>query len=68
MALNLQEPVSTVEMAAILDVSPRRLQQLIAGGWIIGRVRHGRWNIPETVRSYTTHRLLSAARGKDSSV
>jgi len=68
MSLNLQQSVSTIEMAAILDVSPRRLQQLAAGEWIAGKVARDRWSILETVRSFCTHRMLCAARGKDPSI
>lgn len=59
---------TTAEMAKILGVSTRRLQQLAAGEWIEGRIAHGRWSIPTTVQSFAQHQQLSALRGKDPSV
>lgn len=52
---------TTQEMAEVLDLSPRRLQQLASEGWIVGRASHGRWNVAETVQSYLKHVMLQAA-------
>lgn len=59
--------VSTTAMADALGISTRRLQQLVAGGWIDGRMRRDSWDLGATIRSYLTHQKLSAARGKDPS-
>ena len=52
---------STQEMADLLQISPRRLQQLASEGWIIGRASHGRWDVAETVQSYLKHVMLQTA-------
>lgn len=52
---------TTKEMAELLDISPRRLQQLASEGWIVGRASHGRWDVAETVQSYLRHVMLQTA-------
>lgn len=52
---------TTHEVAELLGISPRRLQQLAAGGWIVGRKSHGRWDVTKTVSSYLTHLMLQSA-------
>jgi hypothetical protein len=60
-------PASTADMAKLLGISPRRLQQLSKGGWIDGRVAHGKYLRGVTLRSYVTHLQLCKARGSDPS-
>lgn len=61
MSTNEIPNATTQEMAEVLDLSPRRLQQLASEGWIVGRASHGRWNVAETVQSYLKHVMLQAA-------
>lgn len=55
--------IPTAEMAAVVGLSPRRLQQLEREDWISGRVARNAWNLSETVRSLQTHRLLASLHG-----
>lgn len=59
--------ISTADMAEILNLSPRRLQQLAAGGWIDGKAARGKWYMGATAKSYATHVRLCALRGSDPS-
>lgn len=61
MSTNEIPNATTQEMAEVLDLSPRRLQQLASEGWIVGRASHGRWNVAETVQSYLKHVMLQTA-------
>lgn len=61
MSTNEIPNATTQEMAEVLDLSPRRLQQLASEGWIVGRASHGRWNVAETVQSYMKHIMLQTA-------
>lgn len=61
MAITEIPAATTKEMAEVLNISPRRLQQLASEGWIVGRASHGRWNVAETVQSYLKHVMLQAA-------
>ncbi len=43
---------TTADMAAILGISVRRLQQLAAEGWVDGKTARGEWNVFLTTHTY----------------
>lgn len=53
--------VSTEDLAEILGVTARRIQQL-AGAGVLRRQSHGEWVLPESVQSFMEHRLQSEIR------
>lgn len=48
--------VSTADLALILGISDRRVQQLETTG-VLRKVEHGEWDLPEAVQAYVRHRL-----------
>ena len=50
-------------IAELLEITPRRLQQLVAEGWI-ERPAHGRYYLIESVRGYI--RYLKSSRHRKS--
>ncbi len=54
-AIDHETTTSTADMAAIVSLTPRRLQQLAAEGWLEGRVGRDQWNVLRTVRTYLSH-------------
>ena len=51
--------VSTADLAEILNVTERRIQQL-AGTGVLRRQAHGTWVLPESVQAFIAHRLNGA--------
>ena len=52
--------VSTPDLAEILGVGERRIQQLANEG-VLRRLRHGEWLVPECVQAFIKYRLDSEA-------
>lgn len=52
--------VSTADLAEILNVTERRIQQLATSG-VLRRQDHGTWILPESVQAFLAYRLRSAA-------
>jgi phage terminase Nu1 subunit (DNA packaging protein) len=62
---DLPDEASIGEMAALLDCTLRTVSNLAARGVVI-RIRHGRYNAPQSITNYVRHlRELAAARGSD---
>jgi phage terminase Nu1 subunit (DNA packaging protein) len=59
--------VSTADLARVLGVTERRVQQLENVG-VLRHTEHGEWDLAESVQAYLQHRLKAkrtpAARGK----
>ena len=53
--------VSTADLAEILGVTARRLQQL-AGAGVLRKLSHGEWLLPECVQAFMDYRLRNEAR------
>ncbi|MCJ2108040.1 terminase small subunit [Methylobacterium sp. E-041] len=53
--------VSTADLAEILGVSARRIQQL-AGSGILRKLGHGEWLLPECVQAFVEHKVQSEIR------
>lgn len=47
--------VGTADMAAIIGLTPRRLHQLEAAGWIEGKAGRDQWNLFRTVSTYLAY-------------
>lgn len=54
----LKLEATTEDMAGVLGVHARSLQKLQRDGWIEGKIGHDRWNVAQTVQSYTKHILI----------
>lgn len=50
--------VSTADLAEILGVSARRIQQL-AGAGVLRKLGHGEWLLPECVQAFVEHKVQS---------
>ena len=50
--------VSTADLAEILGVSARRIQQLAVAG-VLRRQSHGEWVLPESVQAFVEHKVQS---------
>ncbi|GJE27959.1 terminase small subunit [Methylobacterium organophilum] len=50
--------VSTEDLAEILGVSARRIQQLASAG-VLRRLTHGEWLLPECVQAFIEHKVKS---------
>ncbi len=61
--------VSTADLAEVLGVSARRIQQL-AGAGVLRKLSHGEWLLPECVQAFVEHKVqgetkrLGKAEGK----
>ena len=53
--------VSTADLAEILGVSARRIQQL-AGSGVLRKLGHGEWLLPECVQAFVEHKVQSEIR------
>lgn len=53
--------VSTADLAEILGVSARRIQQL-AGSGVLRKLSHGEWLLPECVQAFVEHKVQSEIR------
>ena len=53
--------VSTADLAEILGVSARRVQQL-AGSGVLRKLGHGEWLLPECVQAFVEHKVQSEIR------
>lgn len=53
--------VSTADLAEVLGVSERRVQQLASAG-VLRRQRHGEWVLPESVQAFVEHKVQSEIR------
>lgn len=58
--LTPESEVTTEDMAAVLGIHPRTLQQLAKEGWVDGKVGHNRWKFGRTMRTYLSHVQLEA--------
>lgn len=53
--------VSTADLAEILGVSERRIQQL-AGAGVLRRQAHGEWVLPESVQAFLEYRVQNETK------
>lgn len=53
--------VSTADLAEILNISARRIQQL-AGSGVFRKLGHGEWLLPECVQAFIEHKVQSEVR------
>lgn len=53
--------ISTADLAEVLGVTERRIQQL-AGAGVLRRQAHGEWVLPESVQAFLEYRLQSEIR------
>jgi phage terminase Nu1 subunit (DNA packaging protein) len=53
--------VSTGDLAKVLGISARRIQQLADGGVFV-RQTHGAWLLPDSVQAYLRHKLQGDAK------
>lgn len=67
MSIDETTETETADMADMLGVSARRLQQLAAAGWIKGKTNRNRWNVHRTAGSYLKHVAQCALLGYDPS-
>ena len=51
--------VSTADLATVLGVTERRVQQLATTG-VLDRLAHGTWNLPHSVQAFIGYRLNGA--------
>lgn len=58
--------VSTADLAEILGVSARRVQQL-GGARVFRKLSHGEWLLPECVQAYIEHKVKSETARQDRS-
>lgn len=53
--------VSTADLAIVLGIGDRRIQQLEVAG-VLRKLEHGEWDLPAAVQAYVQHRLQAKTK------